>query len=61
LLDDKAFTRVLKAFTGNSARGWEVACGCDGRMLRLLKDPGWPVLKEVIHLVRVAKGWEGAR
>ena len=52
LQNDTAFNRVLDAYTGHSPHGWEVACGCDGRMKRLLKDPGWGILKEVIRRVR---------
>lgn len=56
MFHDKAFNRVLQAFTGRTPHGWEVACGCDGRMLRLLQEPGWPVLEEAIRRIRIAKG-----
>lgn len=59
LFNDEAFNRVLRAFTGHTPHGWEVACGCDGRMRKLLKDPGWGILREVIRRVRAAKGWAG--
>lgn len=52
LSGDKAFLRVLKVFTGHTPYGWRVACGPDGRMLKLLRTPGWPVLEEVIRRVR---------
>lgn len=58
MFHDKAFNRVLQAFTGHTARGWRVACGCDGRMIRLLDKPGWPVLEEAIRRIRIAKGWQ---
>lgn len=56
MFQDKAFNRTLRAFTGHTPHGWKVACGCDGRMLRLLQEPGWPVLEEVIRRIRIAKG-----
>lgn len=56
MFHDKAFNRVLQAFTGRTPHGWKVACGCDGRMLRLLREPGWPVLEEAIRRIRIAKG-----
>lgn len=56
MFHDKAFNRTLRAFTGRTPHGWEVACGCDGRMLRLLQEPGWPVLEEAIRRIRIAKG-----
>lgn len=58
MFHDKAFNRTLRAFTGHTARGWKVACGCDGRMQRLLDKPGWPVLSEAIRRIRIAKGWQ---
>ena len=54
---DAAFLRTLRAFTGHTPRGWLTACGCDGRMRKLLRDEGWDVLKEVIHRVRYARMW----
>ena len=51
---DKAFQRVLKAYTGHTPHGWLVACGCDGRMKNLIRLHGWDVLKEVIYRVRWA-------
>lgn len=54
---DPAFMRTLRAFTGHTPRGWLAACGCDGRMRRLLRDEGWDVLREVIHRVRYAHMW----
>lgn len=56
MFQDKAFNRTLRAFTGRTPHGWKVACGCDGRMLRLLQEPGWPVLEEAIRRIRIAKG-----
>lgn len=55
--EDAAFLRTLRAYTGHTPRGWLVACGCDGRMRRLLRDEGWDVLREVIHRVRYARMW----
>jgi hypothetical protein len=54
MLHDKAFAKVLKAYTGHTPHGWRVACGCDGRMKKLADD--WPVLNETIRRVRIAKG-----
>lgn len=54
MLRDKAFARVLRAYTGHTPYGWRVACGCDGRMKALADD--WPVLEETIRRVRIAKG-----
>ena len=54
MLHDKAFARVLRAYTGHTPHGWRVACGCDGRMKDLARD--WPVLEETIRRVRIAKG-----
>ena len=56
LADDVAFNRVLARDTGHTPYGWEVACGCDGRMRALLRNPGWRVLSEVIDIVRRRKG-----
>lgn len=56
MMDDVAFNRVLSRYTGHTPYGWEVACGCDGRMRALLKNPGWRVLSEVIERVRLRKG-----
>ena len=56
MFHDKAFNRTLRAFSGHTPQGWRVACGCDGRMKRLLQDPGWPVLEEAIRRIRIAKG-----
>ena len=50
--DDPAFCRVLRAFTGHTAHGWACACGQDGRMKSLLRDPGWDLLREVIRRIR---------
>ena len=61
MFDDKAFNRVLSRYWGHTPQGWEAACGPDGRMKRLLRDPGWPVLQEAIHRIRVAKGLERRR
>lgn len=55
LQDDAAFCRVLRGYTGNSPRGWACACGCDGRMRRLLNDPGWDILAEVIRRIKWRK------
>jgi hypothetical protein len=55
LQDDSAFCRVLSCYTGHTPHGWACACGCDGRMRRLLKDPGWEILSEVIRRVRWRK------
>lgn len=54
MLHDKAFARVLRAYTGHTPHGWRMACGCDGRMKDLARD--WPVLEETIRRVRIAKG-----
>jgi hypothetical protein len=54
---DPAFMRTLGSFTGHTPYGWLAACGCDGRMRRLLRDEGWDVLKEVIHRIRYAHMW----
>lgn len=54
MLRDKAFARVLRAYTGHTPHGWRMACGCDGRMKALAND--WPVLEETIRRVRIAKG-----
>ena len=56
LFRDVAFNRVLARFTGHTPHGWEMACGCDGRMKALLRNPCWGVLKEVIYRTRIAKG-----
>lgn len=56
LPSDRAFMRALNRFWGHTPRGWEAACGCDGRMKALLKTPGWDILREVIRRIRRANG-----
>jgi hypothetical protein len=53
---DRAFNKVLAHYWGHTPKGWLAACGCDGRMKSLLRDPGWDVLQEAIRRIRVAKG-----
>ena len=55
LQDDSAFCRVLSGYTGHTPHGWSCACGCDGRMRKLLKNPGWDILSEVIRRIRWRK------
>ena len=55
LQDDPAFCRVLSVYTGHTPHGWSCACGCDGRMRSLLRNPGWDILKEVIRRIRWRK------
>ena len=55
LQNDSAFLRVLAVYTGHTPHGWSCACGCDGRMRRLLKTPGWNILEEVIRRIRWRK------
>ena len=59
LMNDVAFNRVLSHYTGRTAYGWEIACGCDGRMKSLLRNPGWRVLSEVIDRIKARKGMTG--
>lgn len=55
LQNDPAFCRVLSCYTGHTPHGWSCACGCDGRMRGLLRNPGWDILKEVIRRIRWRK------
>ena len=52
LQDDEAFLKAVRSFDGHTEYGWRCVCQRDGRMLRLLQNPGWKILKEVIRRVR---------
>lgn len=56
LATDRAFNKVLGRYWGHTPKGWVAACGCDGRMKKLVRDPGWDVLQEVIRRIRRNKG-----
>lgn len=59
LAADRAFNKALARYWGHTPKGWMAACGCDGRMKKLVRDPGWDVLREVIDRIRRDRGYYG--
>lgn len=53
---DKGFLRALSRFSGHTPYGWTVACGGDGRMIKLMRLLGWPQLNRLITIIRKKKG-----
>lgn len=50
--NDMAFVRATRRFTGYTQYGWEIACGSDGRLIKLGRRIGWPMLSKLILAVR---------
>ena len=52
LKSDSAMVAVVRKYNGHSQHGWEVACGCDGRIKRATRTLGWDLTSQVIWEIR---------
>ena len=57
LTTDKAARKALANFTGRTEYGWSVACGCDGRLMRLPRPLGWDMFYTVVRRARKDLGF----
>lgn len=57
LATDPAGRKILHNFTGHTLRGWEIACGVDGRYIRMARQIGWDKFQRIIALARKMETW----
>jgi len=44
--------KVLRAYWGHTPKGWEAACGTDGRLKKLARTIGWENFQWIIEVAR---------
>lgn len=61
LKGDPAMVAVVRKYNGHSQYGWEIACGCDGRIKKVTRFIGWALTSQVIWEIRRERGIWPAR